>query len=526
MTSDEIKELIEKNLPLAPDNVTEWIYSEVVEQAFLLYKGNKAVCTRCGTENEIEPGSFSGSHGMETWCPCCDTKVKCLEGGRGRRKYLETFRILIYVSEGKTVWASHWYIDADFSPFGRPQLRRSLAAVYRLDAEHQDYFKKSYNYYSEKEYWETVKEVRIPNVPRGAWFEWYSQPKYDRLLVYPYNLSEVFRNTDCRYLTTGEQLKHIDGPREFHRYLALGLKYRSIELLMKSGFDNLALSKIRGHASGAIYIRGQNLNKILRLPDRWIKKLRPRNPSNGELAVFQNLTEKEKEVITEPLLKDITQHYVSGNYSDTPAIKVINYRSQIENYAPFVKWLKYITAQNIKPSKYGAHIHGDYMDYIKTAEKLGMDISKNKILYPPNLKAAHDSVMDSYKAAKDEIRDKAITMNARKMNFQNDSLMIIPALTQEDLNQESAKLCHCVKTYGEKLEKGICWIFFIRHTDTPNEPYYTLEADINGKLVQCRGLHNCSMTDEVKDFTDSFIKTLKAEVMKERREKGFLCQTA
>lgn len=526
MTSEEINRIIEEGLPPAPDNVTEWIYDECVEPAFLLYRGNRAVCTRCGEEWEIEPGSFRGSHGFHAWCPCCDREVTCMEGGRGRNKYRDTFRIVIYVSSGRTVWASYWYIDADFKPFGRPELKRSLAAIYRMDSEKQDYFKSTYNWYFGKRTWKRIKEVRIPGVPRGGYFGWYSNPKYDRIYAYPYNMADAFKDTDAKYLVQQEAMKElVSGIENFHRYLALGLKYKSIELLMKSGFDNLANSKIRGYGSGAINIRGGDLRKILRLPDRWIKKIRPWNPTNSELKHFQKLDEKEKEIITRPLLKDVCDYYSA--YNDSIEVKLIKYRASIEEYAPFLKWLKYIAGQPWakEEKKGGSTIRSDYLDYIKTAENLGMDITKKKILYPPDLKEAHDRIMQMYKAEENKIRDAAITMYARSIEYQINDLMILPALTQEDLNQESAKLCHCVKTYGEKLEKGKCWIFFIRHAESPNEPYYTLETDISGRFIQCRGLHNCSMTDEVKAFTDGFIKKLILEVRNERKEKGLLCQT-
>ena len=530
MTSDEIKKIVENELPLAPDNVTEWIYDECVEHSFLIYKKDRIVCTRCGSEQEIPSGSWAGLHGHKGYiCPCCGAESTILSAGRGRKKYRETFRIIIYVSSGRTVWASYWWIDADFEPFGQPKLSRCLKGIYRMDAEKQDYFKCDYNYWTGKEEWSRVEKVRIPGVPRGFYYSyWMKEPAYNNLYVYPYNLSKAFKGTDAKYLTTGKQLSLLEGPTEFHRYLALGLKYKSIELLMKSGFENLAIGKIRDYGSKAFNIRGDNLRKILRLPDRWIRKLRPMNPTNRELEVFQLLTEKEKEVITKPMIKDILHYYRSGYYSDSMTVKLINYRSTIEVYTPFLKWLKYIVSQETakEEKKYGSNIHGDYLDYITTAEKLGMDITRKKILFPPDLKAAHDQVMEQYKAEENKIRDAAITMNARRIDYQTENLMIIPALTQEQLNQESAKLCHCVKTYGPKLEKGECWIFFIRHTGSPDEPFYTMETGIDGRLVQCRGLHNCNMSDEVHQFTEGFIKKLTAEVSRERREKGLICQTA
>ena len=54
----------------------------------------------------------------------------------------------------------------------------------------------------------------------------------------------------------------------------------------------------------------------------------------------------------------------------------------------------------------------------------------------------------------------------------------------------------------ERVRKGETMIFFIRRKEAPEKPYYTLEW--HGKVVQCRGSHNCDMTPEVKAFVQIF----------------------
>ncbi len=166
----------------------------------------------------------------------------------------------------------------------------------------------------------------------------------------------------------------------------------------------------------------------------------------------------------------------------------------------------------------------DYKDYFRIAMMLGMDVSKKSIRFPKDLKAAHDAVSSRFKAEKDAIKDAVIASKAWKTDYKSDTLMVVPAMSQEDLNKESAGLCHCVKTYGDKLMDGKTWIFFIRQRTAPDTPYYTLEASpIDGHMVQCRGDHNRSMTDEVATFTNKFIRHLQKEINTERR--ALKCQT-
>ena len=50
-------------------------------------------------------------------------------------------------------------------------------------------------------------------------------------------------------------------------------------------------------------------------------------------------------------------------------------------------------------------------------------------------------------------------------------------------------------------------ILFIRQKTAPEEPFYTLEYK-DGKVVQCRGKRNCSMTEKVQTFVKAFEKMM------------------
>ena len=60
----------------------------------------------------------------------------------------------------------------------------------------------------------------------------------------------------------------------------------------------------------------------------------------------------------------------------------------------------------------------------------------------------------------------------------------------------------------------------IRHTDNPEEPYFTLEFNEKGLSVrQNRGLRNCARTEEVERFEAAWLEHIK-EIIKKEKSNG------
>ena len=73
-------------------------------------------------------------------------------------------------------------------------------------------------------------------------------------------------------------------------------------------------------------------------------------------------------------------------------------------------------------------------------------------------------------------------------------------------------------------------ILFLRKTDAPNVPFYTMEVDTEGRLIQCRGYANNVVNrggvpkpQEIKDFEQEYqqylIKAFK-EFKKKKHKKA------
>lgn len=514
MEEKDMRRLIEK-LPPSDPIMEETLFMDVIEHSFTIYdaKKNRAVCTRCGEEWEIAPGEYARMHGLEGICPCCCSRNIYASAGRGRACYEEYIRLLHFTEHEGTLYGFLDYITVSFKPFGRPSLLRSLEEVYIFNKDKQERWAKQYQYYSGYCY-EKRRRTNVPPAPTAP-YTWESKW---RNILWSKDLLDTIARSDCRYIFGTGLLSENEGMM-LPAYIGTMMKYHSVELLAKAGFSNIARHKIDGGTCRGINWRANSLQKILKLPKRDVKRLRQWDPTCDELEAFQQLPEECRRDIDMMILRDMlswrTYDYEKKKYE-------YSYKKEIEKYMPFDKWLRWAKTQEHYSEKKRPCLLRDYEDYIGTAEKLGMDIHKKSVLRPKDLKQAHDEAVNRLKIERDNLIDAAIAENARADEFSFRGLMVIPAKCQEDLNKESAVLGHCVKTYGGKLARGACYIYFVRDAKAPDTPFYTMETKPNGELVQCRGKHNCSMTDEVELFTDAFIKMLRAEIKKEAAK----CQTA
>lgn len=185
--------------------------------------------------------------------------------------------------------------------------------------------------------------------------------------------------------------------------------------------------------------------------------------------------------------------------SGQPVMKVIRYLKRQQNK------YKGETKQNIRY----------LVDYWNMAEKNGADMNNERIRYPQNLINAHNTELRRIKWKEDkkliELFKKR-TEELQRYCYSSGGLMIRPAESEKELIIEGKLLHHCVASYAKRHAKGETAIFFIRHSDEPETPYFTLELDEKTLTVrQNRGLKNCRRTEEIETFEKEwleFIKTL------------------
>lgn len=493
----EIKEIISK-MPKAPADIEKWIYEYCAAYVYIIFdkKQGTAVCTRCG---KTFPAEKWMKHNEISECPKCGRSAQMKSAGRGRKKLTDIFRVLILTHKGKTAWACSWEILLDYSEFGRPGIYRFLADVYTVNAKEQHHYQQEHDWWYNTYLWSEKKNMHLPHVMGGLCYSYMMPPPLDTVYIYRKNLENVFLKSDMKYLWDEKAV----GPKdafELIEYISEGMKRSYVEMLWKAGFHRIVNERINRRYQGprgAINCREATLPKILRLNMGEIRRLREHDPSLKQLVVYQHMTHGER--INEPWSTVLRLENMWYHVND------------IKKYTSPVKLARYIESHNCRSDLL-------WLDYIKAAEKIGMDITKKDVLFPKNFEAAHDDATMAVEVMDNEEKDRKIREHSPVITFEEGDLIIKVAKSQASLTRESSRLHHCVRTYGDKLADGKCFIFFIRRKDEPNTPFYTLETLPDGKFVQCRGNHNCDMTKEVMRFKDDFIAYLQRELKKKARK--------
>lgn len=312
--------------------------------------------------------------------------------------------------------------------------------------------------------------------------------------------------------------------RDYHDYPMLAQ-------LANAKLSNLLASFINGMIGRkCLDMDAKNLTAAFKLDKADINRLViPLNPDFAQLEVIQTaLHRKDK--------SDISDYRYLFDYSgncgyEANIIRILEYMT-IHRLAAYIKKQK---ANTEKFDRYDAadlcwrrqNFFRDYLDYISNAEVLGWDTASDSVRFPKNFISAHDHAAAEVKVLEDmkkqeffkKIEDYEAEYN-KKYYFVNEKLglLIRAPHDQKEIVYEGTALHHCVATYRERVAKKETIILFIRKTDDPDTPYFTLNLNPrNGEIIQCRGLQNCSYPSDVKKFMDEWHKEKVENINKENR---------
>lgn len=512
MTPEEFKEQIAVQIPPADPDCEDIFRSRYIKTALLIYdnKRHKCTCTRCGMEWDIYDGEYARMHGLQHYCPECNELCIAVSAGRGRKCYEELHRVMTFASDGKNLWSVTNDILVDFTEFGAPSLWISPVEVFKISADEQKHWRHYEGWWWSPERWEELQTMNTAPLPHAPYYE----SKY-HTHVFNWNLKEIMLNSDLKYLID----KDLERKADFFNvitYLTVQMKYPVIELLRKGGFRTLAINRIHGNNyQNAINIRAKSIEKAVKLPKKWIKALKRIDASDvitsRELKSFQGLSEKNKQAATESEKAWRAFTSLTNSWKETEELQIITRHTTLDKY------FRYMANQERQTADI-------YTDYIRDCEILGYDLSRKSILFPPNLLEAHEETMNARKIEMSEHKDRLIASKAIDIRYSDVGLIALCATSQEDLNNESAELKHCVRTYGDRVAEGRTMIYFIRKEEEPEKPYYTLEiSPTDGHVIQCRGFKNHDPTPEVEQYRNGFEQEFKRYI-KERSIQT--CQTA
>ena len=361
--------------------------------------------------------------------------------------------------------------------------------------------------------------------------------------LYHDNLPQAWEHTAMKYSGLEVLAKNHKGRLPYEGAIPICLEFPKFEWICKMGLNKLAgdiLSREYMHYSfpANVELGAGTIYEILGLTKINTRILQEIDGDVYELHLLQEAQKLDIQMSAE----QIKEYYEVFGYN-------INLLKEKGNKVSFHKLFKYIDKEieryidgkskdKLKREELielKRNMANDWKEYLRWCRELKYDLDNMFIYMPNNFKQVHDRVAKEYKDLKDrkaaaekKKRDKLVAKEMQKLkkdmeeifsknvgadalNIKGKGLILIVPANSADIKKEGEALHHCVGTYIEKVAKGETAIFFIREEKNPDKPYYTLEWRDN-KVIQCRGMNNCSMTNEVKAFIKVFEKKMNEQI--------------
>ena len=287
---------------------------------------------------------------------------------------------------------------------------------------------------------------------------------------------------------------------------------------MKLSFTRLATYLVYGDSNGHHYCsweriidpNGKSITDVLGVEKKHIQLLRQIDPGIRQLKIIKDM-----------LSSGITPDVDLMRWCSETKVDQSDYVTVPLRFITPYKLMKYTTEQfyTYQRKSYNEGVYyaisnvlSDYKDYLLMSEALGHDMKSSFVLFPNNLREAHNRVNELTKAETSKAYDRKISMmfNGLQDRYGFDMLgfTVIPPKSSKDIAREGDKLHHCVGRYIPNVVKEECIILFIRRALKPNKPYCTVEIR-NGDIVQARIQNN----DPPPPKLEKFIKLWKQKVL-------------
>lgn len=496
-----------KYVPVLPRDLKGFIHREVMPQ-YIFYDYQRkapghAYCTACRHEVRIA----AAKHNTSGLCPRCKKKItfKC-RGRRGRIFDRETVQVL-QKAEGnglvlRIIKVYRSFADSDIPNHfeiwenARQFITLSSSGQCSVDAYYYHY-KAGYDL--------------------TPWCNGY-RPVFDRWkynftadmsgVLYQRNLSDTLKDTPWAY----SQLEAFSGIASFSgvaTFLSAYIKRPKIEHLIKMKLYRLVSGIIYGgysySALQTINFNGENMRAILGIDRPYFPLLRELNPSIDQLHLIRQLLQADHKPSTEQI-----KWFIASKISNADAAKELLAHMSVHKLQRYVE-------QQFAPEDEAAlkrvdyykinTLITDYHDYLCMCKELQYDVKNSFILFPRELKAAHDSVAKTLKDKRTAEHEKAIAGSfdewQKRYQYQSKELMMIPPHSAKEIVDEGAALHHCVRLYVKNVAEKKSVILFVRSVDEPDKSLCTVEVK-DGQVTQARGFDNEEPPAQITAFIEQW----------------------
>lgn len=517
-----------------PDEFGEWIRGEGFKDAnFLFYrrrgKHYEVKCTACGQifESDEKYKHASGRPGSLEWiqsrdsrerymCSCCGAYLPAKAWGKQKGLKMRE-RALMYERLGDRLIGRQALILIEFKRDPVTDLWQKQTGIYDelrgIVDPHSGEVLTSY-----QEEWDSTLGRYIWK-PYTYWSYQGTKRAYDFGYVRTYtdNLQSAFREMGKRALTIASMLNGRECyPKEVIQEV---LRKSYIEYLNKAGLKSLARQAADGEWTSK-HPAAKNLRELLGIDGN---KLRFMKDINGDMYALSAITYMAK-TGEKPDVE--TVRYIMAQRLSISKIGVESTGMTVRRAVNYLRKLQEKSNMNIRK------ICDTYRDYLILAAELGMDVRDEIVRHSPRMLELHDLYSKRKNEINNKKRDETVDrrfenisknseQNKAHFAFEDKKLIIIVPEKASDITEEGRLQQHCVgasDTYMSQMDSGTSFILFLRKKEDTSKPYYTLQVNYEGKIIQAHSQFNRQPDwKEVEPVLRRFTKKISKRSEEERR---------
>lgn len=334
--------------------------------------------------------------------------------------------------------------------------------------------------------------------------------RYDKCYLYP----DVSALTGTRYTGIGIDVAAAKGWKLNYENLMCYRDDPRMEYLIKGNFKRLVQEMLSYNGMSANLMDGNNVQEVLGIDGQGVARLRQADGGTYYLAWLREAymsygLKRDKNtgraVGTVPckIPEATIQFFCDKKISPREVAFALNLGMSFEQVANYIK--RNVHGYTSKDIGYCGNnvehmVINQWEDYLKMCEKLKLDVSRESVYKPKQLKARHDELVDLLNA--NRIRIEAEEMESKYPDVRpvckkikalyewgDGNYEVIVPEGAADIQREGRKLRHCVGTtdrYYDRISEEESYIVFVRKTVARSQPWYTAEIEPGGAIRQLR----------------------------------------
>lgn len=513
-------------VPELPKDFDGWIKNKgFIKHEYLFYKKEKpykmadCLCTHCGkwTYAPVKP-----EHNKKTKCPVCKTEVTFKSWNRQQTvKDEEWIGILQklkdgtgYILRGFTCRITRCY-DRGWDNY---ELTKYEDIRVRLD---KNFAPAEYFEYGE---WGYTGIKRWCHVCRKSpYMGWYSDRTFGNAVMYTRNLKRELKGSKIAYCNAAKYFAPNKGERtDAETILKILGRYPMIEFLEKGGYHKIVEEIMKGRMrSGVIDQNAVKLKEALKIDKQRMERLK--RLSGG----WKMLKALQYEQSSGCRLSDELLSCIESESIDIYELEYARTQMSIPRIISYLRRQAQINGRTF------AEMKQYYRDYLDMAAERGMDVTDEIVCHNSRMMEYHNRYLEEKNKHENQERDREVNkkfarictdhkINQEHFGYEDEKYVIAVPKRASDITREGRLQHHCVGAsdgYMKNMAERKSFILFLRRKDMADMPYYTLEAEWSGKIIQAYAAYDRQPDwDEVSGVLCKWSEEIKLRLIKENKE--------